>query len=101
MKIRVYFSFLIARLQISKWKKELCCQSNLLPKCCLLLIKSIKVDYKSSLNDWFLVSVDVLCLLLVSFPFLLTLAMFQTSYIFHLKIKTKSIASVSNLKHTA
>ena len=44
IKICVYLAFLIARLQISNCNKKLCCQSKLILNCCLLLIKSIKLD---------------------------------------------------------
>ena len=77
-KIRVYIAFLIARLQISKFSKKLYRQSKLL----LVANKFNKSRYKSSLNDCafsFPLTFLFFLLLLVSFPFRLTLAMFQTS----------------------
>ena len=45
--------------------------------CCLLLIKSVEVDNKSSLNNCFLVVVNIPCHLLVCFLFLLTWQCFK------------------------
>ena len=92
---------------MSKCNQKLCHQSELILSCCLLLIKSTKVDIKVSLNDWFLVSVNIPCLFSVSFPFLLndigdvSNKLVSAHYVIHLKMKVKLVALVSNLKHTA
>ena len=96
---------LISRLQTSKFNKKLCCQSKLILNCCLLLIRSIKVDV--SIVG---MTVSHSCQHALSF-----VGFFSSSfdignvsnklvsghYIIHLKMKVKITALVSNLKHTA
>ena len=50
MRIRVYLTFLIPRLQISKFNKKLYSKSKLLP----VANKINQCRYKSSLNDFYL-----------------------------------------------
>ena len=75
MKIRIYLAVLIARLEISKFIKKLYRQSKLLPVADKFN-ESRKILFE---RLCFLVSVNIPCFLLVSFPFRLTLLMFQTS----------------------
>ena len=66
-----------------------------------------KRKYKSSLNDCFLVSVNIPCLSLVSSPFPsfvigdVSNKLVSVHYIIHLQMKVKLIALIINLKHTA